>query len=247
MNRTLQPHPRQSFLEWYNLSTLGQILQTIEASYLQMALKLTYNQKTLQVGPLGSESIYIGDAFASNLILIDAETESVVWRNAWVRALPAELPIPNASIETAILPHLLEFADDRPAILAEISRVMKPEGKLFILGLNPWSVQGAFQYLPKYASLWQGHFLSHQRLLNWLAPLRFEAEFHAGFNLSTSRYIMHPRSILEKSQAHLSFAYAIRAIKRDYTLISIEPNWLGARNLATEQALGATQRACHRR
>lgn len=247
MNRTLQPHPRQSFLEWYNLSTLGQILQTIEASYLQTALKLTYNQKTLQVGPLGSESIYIGEAFARNLILIDRDAGSTVQRTAWVRALSDELPIPNASIDTAILPHLLEFESDRQAVLAEISRVMKPEGKLFILGLNPWSLQGAFQYLPKHASLWQGHFLGRQRLLDWLTPLRFEAEFHAGFNLSGSRYIMQPRNFLEKSQAQLSFAYAIRAIKRDYTLISIEPDWMGARNLATEQVLGATQRTYHRR
>ncbi len=246
MNRTQHFYPRQSFLEWYNLSTLGQILQTVEASYLQTALKLTYNQKTLQVGPLGSESIYIGEAFAKNLILVDTVAESTVWRTAWVRALPVALPLPNASIETVILPHLLEFEGHHQATLAEVSRVLKPEGKLFVLGLNPWSLQGVFQYLPKYASFWRGHFLSHHKLMSWLAPLRFEAEFHAGFNLSTSRYIMQPRTYLEHSQARLSFAYAIRAIKRDYTLIPLEPDWLGAANLTTSPVFGTTQRVSRR-
>ncbi len=243
MNRTQQhSHPRQSFLEWYNLSTLGQILQTVEASYLQTALKLTYKQKTLQVGPLGSESIYIGEAFAGNLILVDTVAESTVWRNRWIRALPTALPLPCACVETVILPHLLEFEDDRQAILAEVCRVMKPEGSLFVLGLNPWSLQGAFQYLPKYASFWRGHFLSYGKLLEWLTPLRFEAEFHAGFNLTTSRYIMQPRTWLEHSQARLSFAYAIRAIKREYTLIPLEPDWLGAASMTPGHVLGTTQR-----
>ena len=243
MNRTQHSHPRQSFLEWYSLSTLGQILQTVEASYLQTALKLTYNQKTLQVGPLGSESVYIGEAFARNLILIDSEADSRVWRSSWVRALPTELPIPSASIETVILPHVLEFETRRQEILAEVSRILKPEGKLFVLVLNPWSVQGAFQYLPQYASsFWRGHFLGCQKLMDWLIPLKFDAEFHAGFNLSTSRYILQPRNLVERSQAQLSFAYAIKAIKRDYTLIPIEPVWLGARNMAAGHVFGTTQR-----
>lgn len=246
MNRTQPLQPRQSFLEWYNLSTLGQILQTVEASYLQTALKLTYNQKTLQVGPLGSESIYIGDAFARNLILVDTVTESTVWRTTWVRALPVALPLPNACVETVILPHLLEFEGHHQAILAEASRVLKPEGKLFVLGLNPLSLQGIFQYLPKYASFWRGHFLSHYRLMAWLTSLRFEAGFDAGFNVSTSRYIMQPRTFPEQAQARLSFAYAIRAIKRDYTVIPLEPDWLGATGLTTGPVFGTTQRVARR-
>ncbi|MGI9211952.1 MAG: class I SAM-dependent methyltransferase [Methylococcaceae bacterium] len=242
MNRMQHLHPRLSFLEWYNLSTLGQILQTVEASYLQTALKLTYNQKTLQVGSLGSESIYIGDAFVKNLVLIDSEAESVVRRTSWVRALPGELPIPTASIETVILPHLLEFESHHQEILAEICRVMKPEGHLIVLGLNPWNLQGVLQHLPLYAPFWRGHVLGCSRIMHWLNNLRFEAEFHAGFNLSTSRYIMQPRTYLEQTQARLSFAYAIKAIKRDYTIIPIEPDWLSTPSLSAGPVFGTTQR-----
>lgn len=235
-------HPRLSFLEWYNLSTLGQILQTVEASYLQTALKLTYNQKTLQVGPLGTESIYIGEAFSPNLVLIDSEAESSVRRTGWVRALPGELPIATASVETVILPHLLEFENHHQDILAEIGRVMKPEGTLIVLGLNPWNLHGVFQSPPLYSSFWRGRVPGYSRIMHWLNDLRFEAEFHAGFNLSTSRYIMQPRTYLEKTQAWLSFAYAIKAIKRDYTLIPIEPVWLSTPSLSAGHVFGTTQR-----
>lgn len=229
---------RQIFLEWYHVTTLGQILQTIEASYLQSSLKLTYNQKTLQVGQLGSEALYIDDDFLGDFTLIDSAPSHSVARR--VAAFPGELPVASNSIDTVILPHVIEFERHRHQVLREVERVLKPEGRLFLLSLNPWSVHGTLQYLPRKSSFWQGDFVSGHRILDWLSLLNFEAEITAAFAPSASRIVTKPDTPLAKVRAALSFAYAIKATKRRYSLIPIEPSWLAIPSLAPGHMLEKT-------
>jgi SAM-dependent methyltransferase len=221
---------RQSFLEWYHVTTFGQILQTIEASYLQSALKLTFNQKTLQVGRLGSEGLYIDNDFIGDFTVVDEGAGRVCGRI--VSALAGELPIASSSIDTLILPHILEFESNRHQVLQEVERVLKPEGRLFILGLNPWSLHGIVQYLPRKVSFWRGNFVSSHRLLDWLSLLKFDAELSAAFSISSNRVLGKPATFSARSSAALSFAYAVKAVKRRYTLIPIEPSWLHVPSLA---------------
>jgi SAM-dependent methyltransferase len=241
MNQTPSLHSRHLFLEWYHVTTVGQILQTIEASYLQSALKLTYNQKTLQVGPLGSETIYIDEAFAADFALIDPHAEGPARLAGIIRAVPEELPIANGSIDVLILPHVLEFEVNKHQVLREVERVLKPEGKLFILGFNPWSIHGVLQYLPRKSSFWRADFVSSHRLLDWLSLLKFDTEFHAAFSVTSSQVIRQPDGFLGKSRAYLSFAYAVRAIKRRYTLVPIEPAWITAPSLAAGHMFGTSK------
>ena len=53
-----------------------------------------------------------------------------------------ELPIATQSIDLVLLPHVLEFAEEPHAVLREVDRVMMPEGRLVIVGFNPWSLWG---------------------------------------------------------------------------------------------------------
>jgi SAM-dependent methyltransferase len=225
-------HPRQTFLEWYQVTTLGQILQTIEAAYLQSSLKLTYNQKTLQVGFLGSETLYIAEDFSREFVLVDIPPEQHATPAALVTAAPEALPIAGDSVDILILPHVLEFVADRHQILREAERVLKPEGRLFILGLNPWSLHGILQSLPRHSSFRRGRCVSSSRVLGWLNLLKFEADLHAAFSLSSSRILGKPDTLWSKARAQLSFAYALKAIKRRYTLIPIEPAWMTMPSLA---------------
>lgn len=225
------PHSRQLFLEWYHVTTLGQSLQTIEASYLQSALKLTYNQKTLQVGRLGPETLYIDQDFMGDFILIDRNPSHSHLKTACGEA--SELPVATNSIDTLILPHIIEFEANRHQVLREVERVLKPEGRLFILGLNPWSLHGILQCFPRTLSFWHVRFASSHRLLDWLSLLKFDAELAAAFSLSSLQILTKPVTTRSKIRAALSFAYAIKAIKRQYTLIPIEPRWLSVPSLAT--------------
>lgn len=114
-----------------------------------------------------------------------------------------------------------------------MERVLKPEGRLFVLGLNPWSLHGILQYLPQNASFWRTDFISSHRLLDWLSLLKFDAELNAAFSISSSRVFNNPNTVWARTRAALSFAYAIKAIKRRYTLIPIQPNWISLPSLAT--------------
>lgn len=88
------------------------------------------------------------------------------------------LPFENGSLDLLVLPHTLETAPDPHHRLAEAARVLRPEGRLLLLGLNPTSLWGlsALQRGP-----WQGvddgasrERLGYRRLRDWLRLLSFD-------------------------------------------------------------------------
>lgn len=239
--RTPSPPPRQGFLEWYHATTLGQILQTIEASYLQSSLNPTYNQKILQVGLLGCENLYIDEIFIHNFVLVSAEHRGEPYTKQVITGYPNALPVATASIDILILPHVIDFEIDKHKVLHEVERVLKPNGRLFVLGFNPWSVHGILQYLPRRSSFWQLNFISCYRLLDWLSLLKFDAEYSAAFSIASSKVIQKPNSFFSKSRANLSFAFGIKAVKRTYTLIPITPKWVSAPGLVPSHMLETLQ------
>ncbi len=97
----------------------------------------------------------------------------------------AALPFAEASLDLLVLPHALEFSSDPHATLREAARVLVPEGKVVITGLNPASLWGWRQrrdrlrqrmgfgqlYLPD-----GGEFIGYWRLRDWLRLLGFEVE-----------------------------------------------------------------------
>jgi SAM-dependent methyltransferase len=92
------------------------------------------------------------------------------------------LPFDSASLDLVVLPHALELAQDAHGLLREVERVLRPEGRLIILGLNPASLWGLRQnlgrlrrggepYLPR-----TGDFIGYWRLRDWLRLLSFDVE-----------------------------------------------------------------------
>lgn len=87
------------------------------------------------------------------------------------------LPFAANSLDLAVLPHTLEFADDPHQILREIERAMIPEGRLLITGFNPYSLWGAHCRLSRSDRYpWHGHYLSAGRLSDWLKLLGFDVD-----------------------------------------------------------------------
>jgi len=105
---------------------------------------------------------------------------------AGLLAKPHFLPFANASIDLAILPHVLEFAAAPHQILREVERVLVPEGQVVVTGFNPFSLWGARRLFSRRKSRnglsgtipWSGQYLSVKRLKDWFALLGFET--HAG-------------------------------------------------------------------
>jgi SAM-dependent methyltransferase len=97
----------------------------------------------------------------------------------------AALPFPANSLDLVVLPHTLELSHDPHATLREVERVLVPEGRVVISGLNPASLWGFRQqrahlcqrlgfgelFLPE-----SGEFIGHRRLRDWLRLLSFEVE-----------------------------------------------------------------------
>ncbi|MFG6433322.1 class I SAM-dependent methyltransferase [Roseateles sp. LYH14W] len=95
------------------------------------------------------------------------------------------LPFDSASLDLVLLPHALELAVDAHALLREVERVLRPEGRLIVFGLNPASLWGLRQnlgrlrrggqpYLPDVGP--DGEFIGYWRLRDWLKLLSFDVE-----------------------------------------------------------------------
>ena len=145
-----------------------------------------------------------------------------------------ELPIATQSVDLVVLPHVLEFADEPHAILREVDRIMMPEGRLVIVGFNPWSLWGLRRALGFSRSQypWNGHFLSLLRVKDWLALL--------GFDVSAGRLIAYaPPFDSDKLRRRFAFmepagdrwwavggaVYMLQAIKRVRGMRLITPAW----------------------
>src|SRR5574343_238689 len=57
----------------------------------------------------------------------------------------AALPFPDNSLDLVLLPHALELSQDPHTALREVARVLVPEGRVVITGLNPVSLWGLRQ------------------------------------------------------------------------------------------------------
>jgi SAM-dependent methyltransferase len=94
-----------------------------------------------------------------------------------------ELPFATASLDLVVLPHALELARDPHRTLREVERVLRPEGRLIVVGLNPASLWGLRQNLGRLFSRKRklflpraGDFIGYWRLRDWLRLLGLEVD-----------------------------------------------------------------------
>ncbi len=157
--------------EWFD-SPLGRTLQAQEAQHLRAVLPNLYGTVAAQLGQIGQLDL-MDACIAPTRILLDhhAGPDGCV-----VRGLPEALPLDTKSADVLILPHTLDFCDDPHQVLREVSRVLRPEGHVVILGFNPMSLWGFRRLIarrPRTAP-WCGKFFRLSRIKDWLALLDFE-------------------------------------------------------------------------
>jgi len=87
-----------------------------------------------------------------------------------VLARADQLPLADRSVDLLLLPHVLEFAGNPHAVLREAVRVLMPEGRLIILGFNPFSLWG-LRHFAGGGYPWAGRFIPVPRLHDWLQLL----------------------------------------------------------------------------
>lgn len=236
---------KRKFLFSCYQSPRGKLLQALEVDYLKRSIMVGCKQIILQIGGLGWENEFIDCSLYQRFTIIDMFGEG--WQEASkIKARAFSLPIQTNSIDLIILPHILEFDAHRFQTMREVERVLKPEGDLIVLSLNPWSLWLRSQYLwdKKLAdSWWQGHFISRSRLLDWLKLLNFEVKTTAEFDIDSFKLNIGTFK-LNKNTLFAS-AYAIKAVKRRYTLIPLAPATMNHQPILSTSGLESSQRAAH--
>lgn len=89
----------------------------------------------------------------------------------------AELPLQSGSVDQVIVPHTLEFVDNPYQLICEACRIVKPEGRIFIMGFNLYSLWGLKKIILKSEGApWSANFISIATIRKWLMLADFELE-----------------------------------------------------------------------
>ncbi|MEI6601362.1 MAG: methyltransferase domain-containing protein [Comamonadaceae bacterium] len=157
------------------------------------------------------------------------------------------LPFPASSLDLVVLPHSLELARDPHATLREVERVLVPEGRVVICGLNPVSLWGFRQ---KRARLYrrlgfgkkfmpQEECIGYWRLRDWLRLLGFEVEVgHFGCyrpalaGETWLRRFAWMDWIGQRWWPIFGAVYFLVAVKRVRGVTLLSPAWRAARSVA---------------
>lgn len=162
------------------------------------------------------------------------------------------LPFAEGSLDLVAMPHTLELSVDPHTALREVQRVLVPEGRAVISGLNPWSLWGLRQrrarLYQRCGAGWQpylpdvGEFFAPGRLRDWLRLLGFELEsvsFGCYRPAVTSQRWLQRYDWMDGLGARwwpiLGAAYVIVAVKRVQGMRLLEPSWRKAPQAAAAQ------------
>lgn len=155
------------------------------------------------------------------------------------------LPFMPASLDLLVLPHTLELSHDPHAALREAERVLVPEGRVVITGLNPNSLWGFRQSRGHLYKRWgkhgqvgdlflpeSGEFIGHWRLRDWLRLLNFEVEsssFGCYAPAFTSQKWLNRVGWMDRVGPRwwpiFGAVYCVVAVKRVHGVRLLEPAW----------------------
>lgn len=244
------PSPRSTrsqVVEWFE-TPLGRSLQAVEAHQLRSVLPSLYGTVALQLGNIGRLDLLDACIAPTRIMVeedgwtprgrVDIEHELIGARTVPLRAQAHALPLDERSIDLALLPHTLDFSQDPHTVLREVSRVLRPEGHVVILGFNPMSLWGLRRLLTRHprTAPWSGHFFRLARLKDWLALLDFECTQGAMLYYRppfTGEHVMEQLFFVEKAGDRwwplAAAVYVLVAKKRVFGMTPLPIEWKRAR------------------
>jgi len=217
------PEPPEKALGWQ--TPLGQYLLAREQAWFDRTVPDLFGFYALQIG-LPQQPLLAQSRIPQRWTL-DFDPP------ANVRADPHALPLPDDVIDLVAIPHALEFTDDPHQLLREAYRVLRPEGRLLIVGINPYSLFGMRQRFSKNRQPpWNGRFLSAYRVKDWLALLGFDI-IGGGFDVyappfTHSHWLARCKIIEQAGDRWWPIAggiYFLHAVKKVVGMRVITPVW----------------------
>jgi len=189
--------------EWFD-SPPGQYLLAWEQALHDELVADVFGYHALQLGLPLLQGLR-ANRMAHRWLALDAAQAALPWGQPDICTDAAALPFPEGSLDLVLLPHTLEWNAHPHTTLREVHRVLMPEGRVVISGLNPWSFWGLRQYRTRLYQRMGGHgplylpaethFLAPGRLRDWLRLLGFDLD-SVSFGcyrpaLSTERWLQH--------------------------------------------------------
>ena len=241
------PVALESQLEAWMSSPLGEALLDAERRLLAPVISRVFGYHVLQLSCAPAIDM-LGDCPVSHKIGF-----APAWQQG--RTTPVAdiemLPLATDSVDAVLLHHVLDFTPDSHRLLREASRVLRPGGRLLIIGFNPISVWGLASVLRwSRPTPWNARFISRRRLSDWLSLLDFHvAQVDYGGYFPP---VGHPRLLSRAQQFDdwlgrfdnpMGAFYLVVASKHRVPLIPVAARWRLMRGPALGRPLAETGRA----
>jgi SAM-dependent methyltransferase len=167
--------------DWFSTAP-GQYLLQWERAQLELAVADIFGYHAVQLGlpeMAGLQANRMPHQWLAVAHMADAASSAALVADF------SALPFAENSLDLLVLPHALELSADPHATLREVARVLVPDGRVVICGLNPTSLWGWKQRRERlYRRLGGGHsylpnggdLIGYWRLRDWLRLLSFEVE-----------------------------------------------------------------------
>jgi SAM-dependent methyltransferase len=151
-------------------------------------------------------------------------------------------------VDLLIVAHCFEYSSDPHAILREIDRVLVPEGRVVIIGIDPWTLWGAWQLVKRtpYPLYTQG------RIKDWLEVLGFEyqrSQLLGMMDLRLPKSLAHSTKTAQLANllsANIAGGYIMLAQKRLTTITPMRPRWERRTRLSGGRLAEPAARTSHR-
>lgn len=166
---------RQPIQQWFE-TELGQQLLAAEQQALDKVLPRLFGYHLLQISVMEQPALTSNSPAGHRFMLLPEATAGMP-ENALVAEME-NLPLASECIDAVVLHHALDFARSPHDALREAVRVLRPGGRLVIVGFNPHSFWGLHRlWKRKRAQVpWVGHFMARRRMQDWLKLLEMPYE-----------------------------------------------------------------------
>ena len=224
----LGPNHQKQLTNWFH-SSLGQLLGQQECRCLERRLAKLFGYYLVQIGAPDPMLDLLRYSPAKSKLILDLTEAGLS-----LQADPRYLPLASDSVDGVVMHHALDFAIDPHRMLREVERILIPEGKLLIIGFNPWSLWGGRRlfHVRGHQPPWSGHFFPVKRVSDWLLLLGFDLLSVDYLNFRPplqNQTLMQRLAFLEtlgdKAWPLLGGVYVLEAVKRTLTLTPIKPKW----------------------
>jgi len=202
--------------EWY-ASPVGQLIAEDIRTEYRRQVEDAFGYHAVILGSAGQSLQLTSQARIGHHVVADEHEGGAL------RLRPSALPFGAESLDLVTLAHVLDVDEAPVAVLREVDRCLRPEGKLVIIGFNPISLFSLARLFPRHCNraLRAGHRNLPWRIVEWLQVLGYEVDevsrlagspavCHAG----TWKRMSGLRHFVGRFMPFLCGVYLIRATRR---------------------------------